>query len=241
MELAVLRCARCGVPLPLGDETRVTCPSCGDVSDVPEQYAALHAYAASARATRRKAERIYRLLDATSLPNNAVQLWGAIGIPGLVIGIPALLWMTQDIFHWQIRTWVVFAVFFPLLFGCLVLAGLSTRVDPVSYVKVIGGRIRPGPPLPSGAPTCGACGAPLVPEPDALSATCDYCLSDSWLHDVTDAHVEGTQRERANLVDLVDAVKFQAFEMSLFIFLCMLIPGGFLLALWIGFTDVSVP
>lgn len=241
MKLAVLRCARCGVPLPLGDETRVTCPSCGDVSDVPEAYAALYAYAASARATRRKAERVYRILEATSLPENVVELWGKIGIPGLVLGIPGLLWLTQDLCGWQLRTWVVFAVFFPLLFGCLVLAGLSTRVDPVSYVQVIGGRIRPGTPLPSGRPTCGACGAPLVPEPDALSATCDYCLSDSWLGDVTDAHVEGTLRERANLVDLVDAVKFQAFEMGLFIFLCLLIPGGFLLALWIGFTRVTFP
>jgi hypothetical protein len=236
MTLAVLRCASCGVPLPIPSEAAARCAACGASASVPEQYVALHLHAESARATRRQAERVYRLLAATSLPPRAAERWGKFGIPGSVVGVPLFLYLTQDACGWQARTWVVFGVFSPLLLGSLLFAGLSARSDGVGYVQVIGGSIRPGAPLPSGQPTCGACGAPLAPEPDALSATCDYCLSDSWLESVSDAHVEGMARERANLADLVQAMKFRKFEFLLFLFLVALIPGGFLLWLWIGFS-----
>lgn len=236
MNLAILRCADCGAPLPLSDDASLRCAACGETTEVPPDYAALRAYATSARETRRRAERVYRLLDATSISPKAAERFGKFGIPAMVFGIPGLLWATQGLCHWQPRTWVVFGVFGPLLVGCLVFAALVARTNPTSYVQVIGGRIRPGAPLPSGEPTCGACGAPLAPEPDALSATCDYCLSDSWLSDVSEEHVAGTARERANLVDLVNAAKFQFYELGLFLGLCLLIPGGFLLWLWIGFS-----
>jgi len=236
MTLAVLRCASCGVPLPLTGEEQASCASCGASAGVPEEYVALHRYAESARATRRQAERTLRLLEATSLPPRAAVLWGKFGIPASVVGVPLFLYLTQDACDWQTRTWVVFGVFSPLLLGSLLFAALSARSDGVGYVNVIGGSIRPGAPLPSGQPTCGACGALLAPEKDALSATCDYCVSDSWLRAVSDEHVLGTARERANLVDLVDAVEFRRFEFGLFLVLVALIPGGFLLWLWIGFS-----
>lgn len=234
MKLAVLSCPRCGAPLPLTDAATARCARCGSELELPEDYVALHRYAASARETRRAAELAYRELMRTSVPANAPDLWMKLGIPGLVIGIPLVMYLTQDLCGWQVRSWVTFAVFFPLLFGCLMLAGIMAAADPASYLSAIGGRIRPGAPTPSGSPTCGACGAPLAPEPGALCATCDYCLADSWLADVPAAHVEGTSRERQNLTDLVRAASFRTFDMRLFVVVSLVIAGGFLLFVFFG-------
>lgn len=236
MTLAVLVCERCGAALPLVAGPRATCSACGTVRELPDVYVAHQEYARRARETRRAAERAYRKLVSRSISERTPGRFAMFGIPALVVGIPALLWFTQDLCGWALRTWVVFAVFFPLLFGCLMLAGLSALADPSGYLHAIGGRIRPGAPTPSGTPTCGACGAPLVPEPDALSATCDYCLADSWLVAIDDEHVEGAARERANLDDLVRAASFMSFDIRLFVLVSLVIAGGFLLFLWIGFS-----
>lgn len=236
MTLTVLTCIACGAPLPIVDAAQVLCGACGAVREVPPEYVALRRYAQTAGATRRQAEQAYRSLVEGSVSKDTPTRFLKFGLPSMVFGIPLLLWMTQDLAHWALRTWVVFGVFFPLLFGCLLFAGLDAAAGPGAYLDAIGGRIRPGPPTPGGAPTCGACGGPLARDPDALCATCDYCLADSWLAELPEGHAEGTERVGQNLADLVRAASFRTFDFRLFVLVSLIVAGGFLLLLWIGFS-----
>jgi hypothetical protein len=82
--------------------------------------------------------------------------------------------------------------------------------------------------IPSGGPTCGACGAPLAPEPDALCAPCDDCLAESWLAAVPGTHVVGTTRAKENLASLVLARDLHTFELTAFVIISTVVVGGFI-------------
>jgi hypothetical protein len=236
LRLDILACAGCGAPLRLADDALVECGHCGMRARLPAEYVALRRRAQEAKTVRREAEAAYRAMLAAALPAWVPKLWGMVGLPAVVIGAPLGLWLTQDVFAWQLRTWIVFGVFGPLLVGCLLLAFLMVRSNAYAYLDAIGGKLRPGPPTEMGEPTCGACRAPLQVEPDCLSATCDYCLADSWLQAVPESHVAGTDVARSNLADLLRAKDFQAFDTKLFIIVSTVVAGGFLLLLWLGFS-----
>ena len=76
--------------------------------------------------------------------------------------------------------------------------------------------------------------APLVVEPSSLGATCDYCLSDSWLDAAPMTHIAGTDAARANLRDLVAALEFQTYDTRLLLIVSPTVFVGVFLPLWLG-------
>lgn len=231
--IAVLTCASCGAPLAVTDDPVAICRACGVATTLPEAYVALRRYGREARTARREAEKLYLRLVTSAPPEIVATRFARFGIPALIVLSPTFLYLTQDLADWSIRTWIAFGVFVPPIVGILVFVGLVGRANPLGYLHSVGGRIRPGSPTSTGEPTCGACGAPLAPEPASLAATCDYCLADSWLVDVPEAHVEGTVRARDNLANLMLADELHRFELVTLAIVSFVVVGAFVLAIYL--------
>lgn len=233
LPIAVLTCASCGAPLAVTDAPSAECRACGHAMPLPEAYVALRRYGHEARAARREAERLYSKLVTSAPPEIVATRFARFGIPALIVLSPTFLYLTQSLVGWGPRTWIAFGVFVPPIVGILVYVGLVGRANPLAYLHAVGGRIQPGIPTSTGEPTCGACGAPLAPEPDSLAATCDYCLADSWLVDVPEGHVASTNRARDNLANLMLAGELHRFELWTLAIVSFVVVGGLVLAIYL--------
>jgi hypothetical protein len=185
---------------------------------IPARYQELRRDGETAREARRAVETMLRSNLGRSVPLWAPRLYKWTVIPVAVLGTPLALALTQSEYLWSLRVWAMIGIMLPFLGSLLPWLVLWAYTKPEVYMAALGIRLRPAPRLPDAEGfDCGACGAPLSVEPDALAATCDYCGADSWVGKTPpgyDSKQEAT-REGQNLADLVRTRDFQSFDVSL--------------------------
>ena len=202
-----LECHACGRPAHLTDHRTTTCGSCGSTMDIPPAYQALRAASANARSARQAAESQIDALLKGALPPRVATIAGMLWVLG-ALSAPVLFALTGSR---SPRAWVVIAGLLPSAILGLVWCEIWLRTRPWVHFVALGGKLRPR--MDRNQLGCGSCGAPLEIEPEARAATCDYCLSDSWvLHTSTHDPNTAGERHHNNLRDLLAGMEFRSLE-----------------------------
>ena len=176
VRLKILSCSGCGAPVPLALSETVQCEYCGTRVPVPPDY--LRAPQARVREAevRRAAEPVFERLS-TDVPK-----WTKwVAAPSILLLPPVAALAGSLVFSPPLPVAAIAALL--VLPALLPGAALWTWTSAVAATLVrfrdaLGAR---PPSRPNGPAECRSCGAPLVVEPNALAATCNYCGTDSLL------------------------------------------------------------
>jgi predicted RNA-binding Zn-ribbon protein involved in translation (DUF1610 family) len=187
--LEILRCAACGMPLPLEDGATTRCLNCSKETALPPNYVAALAARRETDALRARAEAALAVHGRS--PTRAEQvLVAAFDQPGLIwtlcYGFPVLVGLglgTDAIGRAIGDTRVVPGVLFIAGFVTLALlprfVAIRTRRALVDRATLVAPFAIAAPAAPRGPNRCRSCGAPLRVASGALRASCGYCGADN--------------------------------------------------------------
>jgi predicted RNA-binding Zn-ribbon protein involved in translation (DUF1610 family) len=173
--LEPLCCEKCDAPVPLSDATRFACPYCKATVHVPAPYRELFEAHAKELATRHELEQRYAA--AAKPPSRRIDRC-AILLVLLAPAIAAATWVMLAHTTSALGAFV-FGIVPALVPGTMLSVwSASVHATIVRFERALGAD---PPDRAGGVPRCRECGAPLAPQPGAISAHCAYCGTDSLI------------------------------------------------------------